>query len=72
MSCSYLNSLRSGDGWFSAINNKFVLLKMLGYKVDPDYMRQARSSDIILHVNEKIYPWEKIELEAKNSLWQNN
>ena len=58
--CDMAEALRNEDGYYTSIMNKYLLLDMLGYDVDPHYINSMRKSDTILHSDLKVYAYANL------------
>lgn len=58
--CHYAEKLRNVDGYYSSLMNKYLLLDMLGYDVDPKVVEAGRHTDPILHSDDKVYQYRDI------------
>lgn len=58
--CQFVSSLRNKNGYISALNNKFILLNMLGYSIDDIYLRAEVENDRVLHSDGRSYQWQAI------------
>lgn len=56
--CGFMETLRNADGYISALSNKFVLLKLLGYEVNPEYVVSEVQNDRVLHSSGQVYDWQ--------------
>src|SRR5699024_2235497 len=59
--CRFIEDLRNDKGYINALSNKFVLLQLLCYNVDNDYIRSEVSNDLILHSNGNVYQGSDIQ-----------
>ncbi|MFT8554440.1 MAG: phosphoethanolamine transferase [Zymomonas mobilis] len=58
--CRYVEKLRNVDGYYSSLMNKYLILDMLGYDIDPKVIEEARHTDPILHSDAKVYDYKNI------------
>lgn len=58
--CRYVEKLRNVDGYYSSLMNKYLILDMLGYDIDPKVIEEARHTDPILHSDDKVYDYKNI------------
>ncbi|GCE88800.1 phosphoethanolamine transferase [Komagataeibacter diospyri] len=65
--CNMAEQMRNHDGYYTSIMNKYLLLDMLGYDVDPAAMDAARSRDHVLHADSKVYNYNNLPTEK--NLW---
>lgn len=58
--CDMAEHMRNQDGYYTSIMNKYLLLNMLGYDIDPAAIKSVQSTDHILHSDAKIYDYSKL------------
>ena|SRR5690625_1083679 len=61
--CQYAEGLRNDNGYISGLSNRFVLLSLLGYDLDEQFVQQEVDHDRVLHPDGKVYPWPDIPEE---------
>ncbi|GCE88799.1 hypothetical protein MSKU15_0400 [Komagataeibacter diospyri] len=61
--CDMAEQMRNRDGYYTSIMNKYLLLDMLGYDVDPAAMDAVRNKDHVLHSDSKIYDYSNLPTE---------
>lgn len=55
--CASIEAMRGPEGYFSTLSNKFILLRLLGYKLNSDYVDAEVKNDRVLHSDGRIYSW---------------
>ncbi|AFN56920.1 heptose-I-phosphate ethanolaminephosphotransferase [Zymomonas mobilis] len=58
--CHYAEKIRNVDGYYSSLMNKYLLLDMLGYDIDPKVIEADRHTDPVLHSDDKVYQYRDI------------
>lgn len=58
--CQFVESIKNKDNGINALNNKFILLNMLGYQIEEDYLRREVENDRVLHSDEQVYQWNTL------------
>ncbi len=61
--CKYVEGLRNDNGYISGLSNRFVLLSLLGYNLDEQFVQAEVDHDRVLHPDGKVYPWPDIPTE---------
>lgn len=62
--CRFTADLRHQNGWISSLSNKYILLKLLGYETDAQFIQQEVGYDRVLHPDGQVYEWLKLPTEA--------
>lgn len=59
--CDYVKKLKNKNGYISGLMNKYIISKMLGYKLKNSTIKSEISNDRVLDANNNILPFEEIE-----------
>ncbi|WP_368899711.1 phosphoethanolamine transferase [Morganella morganii] len=52
--CSNIEKLRGNNGWISGLSNKFMVLDMIGYDINPDFIDSEIHNDRIFRSNAEV------------------
>ncbi|WP_338332922.1 phosphoethanolamine transferase [Acetobacter sp. LMG 32666] len=63
--CHMAESLRNDNGYYTSIMNKYLLLDMLGYDTNPQFIQKSKSIDTVLHSDSKMYNYNNIPTQNK-------
>ncbi|WP_332306329.1 sulfatase-like hydrolase/transferase [Komagataeibacter europaeus] len=55
--CDMGEKMRNQNGWFTSPMIKFLLLDMMGYKVDQNMVKALQHTDHVLHSDETVYDY---------------
>ena len=61
--CQMVENIRNNDGYYTEVMDKFLLLDMLGYDVNPAAIDETKVQDRILHSDGKTYDYKNIPTE---------
>ncbi len=61
--CQMVENIRNNDGYYTEVMDKFLLLDMLGYNVNPAAIEETKVQDRILHSDGKTYDYKNIPTE---------
>ncbi|HCK3360217.1 phosphoethanolamine transferase [Morganella morganii] len=58
--CNFVEKFKNKDGWLSGIMNKFVILHILGYKIDDSFIDLEKRNDRVLDANNQVIKFSDI------------
>ncbi|WP_110555519.1 phosphoethanolamine transferase [Komagataeibacter swingsii] len=58
--CDMADGMRNKDKYYTGLMTKYLLLDMLGYDVDHDYIQNIQDNDRVLHSDGKVYDYKSI------------
>ncbi|KON63606.1 phosphoethanolamine transferase CptA [Komagataeibacter europaeus] len=61
--CQMAEEMRNNDGYYTEVMNKFILLDMMGYTVNPDSISDVRIHDHVLHSDSMTYDYKNLPTE---------
>ncbi|ARW16358.1 phosphoethanolamine transferase [Komagataeibacter europaeus] len=58
--CDMAEGMRNNYGYYTSLMTKYLILDMMGYDIDPEYIKNIQNNDRVLHSDGKVYDYKSI------------